>query len=192
MLFGEIVQYLTEIAQYLGLSASAVAIVFTLFKLLDNVASPAANRAVNAWIKRERYTQRDLKAAVVEAFDHLYGTPLLAVRTFFRVAGISLLSLGMYMWLARRMLQLHDGPWTLSDWTFLAELGFVRFYLLVFGQTLSQLKWYQSAPFDYARIGWRRSRNDRHFMFVDVSNRILPISNWLHQRPFSKELCRIN
>jgi hypothetical protein len=78
-------------AQYIGLRApfAAALLVYCLFKFLDRKASGAAKEAITAWIKGERYKQIDLKAAVVEGFDNLYGTPLRSVRSFLRSATIS-------------------------------------------------------------------------------------------------------
>jgi antibiotic biosynthesis monooxygenase (ABM) superfamily enzyme len=120
MPFDEIARGFAEVAQYLGVSSSPAVITLAVFMLLDKVASPAATRTLNAWIKREHYKQRDLKVAVVELFDHLYGSPLLTARTFFRSAAISLLSFGIYTWFARRALHLQDVTWTLSDLNLLA------------------------------------------------------------------------
>jgi hypothetical protein len=103
-----------EIARYFGLGASFVpaAIIYTLFRFLDKRASPAANGAVNAWMKGEHYKLLSLRDAVVEGFDHLYGTPLLSTRTFFRSAGISLLAVGAYMlWLFRHSVHSHEWTW---------------------------------------------------------------------------------
>jgi len=90
---------LSDIAQHLHLTAPLVAAspIYGLFKFLDRKASQAANRAVTAWIKGERYKQIDLKRAVVEGFDHLYGTPLLSWRSFLRSACLSALSAGTYL-----------------------------------------------------------------------------------------------
>jgi len=87
-----------KIAQYVGLGAPfvAAALMYTLFKFLDKKASGPANRAITAWIKGDRYKQLELKAAVVEGFDHLYGTPLLTIRSFYRSVGLSTLAFGMY------------------------------------------------------------------------------------------------
>jgi hypothetical protein len=83
-----------KIAQYLGLSGPLVAagLIYALFRFFDKKASDAANQAVTAWIKGEQYRRLDLKSAVVEAFDHLYGTPLFRMRSFLRSAGVSLLA----------------------------------------------------------------------------------------------------
>jgi hypothetical protein len=88
-----------KLAQYVGLGAPFVAasLIYGLFYFFDKKSSPAANKAIKAWIKGEGYKQLDLKAAVVEGFDNLYGTPLLSVRSFFRSAGVSILAVMTYM-----------------------------------------------------------------------------------------------
>ena len=48
-----------------------------------------ANRAISNWIKREAYRRIDLNVAVISAFDHLYTSPLLRLRAFWRSAAIS-------------------------------------------------------------------------------------------------------
>jgi hypothetical protein len=85
---------LKDIAQAVGLSApfAAAAPIYALFKFIDKKASDKANEAVTAWIKGEHYKHLDLKAAVIEGFDNLYGTPLFSVRTFVRSAGLSLVA----------------------------------------------------------------------------------------------------
>jgi hypothetical protein len=88
-----------KIAQYLGLGAPFVAasLFYSLFNFFDRKSSPRAKRALNAWIRGERYKQLDLRTAVIEGFDHLYGTPLLSARSFFRSAVLSMLVVVSYM-----------------------------------------------------------------------------------------------
>jgi hypothetical protein len=64
-----------DIAQHLHWTAPVVAAspIYALFKFLDKKASQAANRAVTAWLKGERYKRIDLMSAVVEGFDHYTG-----------------------------------------------------------------------------------------------------------------------
>jgi hypothetical protein len=83
-----------QIAQLFGLGAPflAAGLIYALFKFLDKKASGAANRVMTAWLKGERYKQLDLKHAIVDGFDHLYGVPLLSIRSFLRSAILSFLA----------------------------------------------------------------------------------------------------
>src|SRR5215475_13724177 len=88
-----------KIARYIGFGAPFVAasLIYALFKFLDKKASGAANRTITAWIKGEHYKQLDLKAAVIEGFDHLSGKPLFRLRSFLRSAGVSSLAVVAYL-----------------------------------------------------------------------------------------------
>jgi hypothetical protein len=87
-----------EIAQLLGLSGpfAAAAAIYILFNFLDKKASDAAKQAIAAWIQGENYKRPDLRMAVISGFDHLYGTPLLRLKTFVRSASLSVCAIIIY------------------------------------------------------------------------------------------------
>lgn len=80
----------------LGGTIAAGTAVYSLFNFLDRKASPDANKTLVAWLKNEVYSRVDLRDAIVGAFDHLYGTPLLRLRTFLRSMALSTLSCLIY------------------------------------------------------------------------------------------------
>ena len=87
-----------DLFQLLGLGApfAAGAAIYALFNFLDKKASVAANRAIVEWMQGENYKQLDLATAVISAFDHLYGTPLLRLKTFMRSAFLSTCAVLIY------------------------------------------------------------------------------------------------
>ena|ERR1700730_11241636 len=93
-----------DLLQLLGLGApfTAGAAIYALFNFLDKKASVAANRAIVAWMQGENYKQLDLATAVISAFDHLYGTPLLRLKSFMRSAFLSTCAVLIYLFFLKR------------------------------------------------------------------------------------------
>lgn len=68
----------------LGLPYALSGGIYTIFVFIDKKASGPAKKALSNWLKAEPYVRFDLRAAVVGAFDSIYGTPLLSVNSFRR------------------------------------------------------------------------------------------------------------
>jgi hypothetical protein len=135
------------LVQLLGLSVpfTAGVAIYTLFKFLDRKASVAANRAIVAWMQRENYKQLDLATAVISAFDHLYGTPLLRLKTFMRSASLSMCAVFVYNSFIMFVViheALHDNKisilvggeevvFNLKDWVYKTVVGFVASAILI-------------------------------------------------------------
>ncbi len=90
---------MNALIKILGLSAplAAALVIYGLFRFLDRKASSAANRAIVAWMKGEKYRRLDLETVVINSFDHLYGKPLFGLNAFVRCAGISALAIVIYI-----------------------------------------------------------------------------------------------
>jgi hypothetical protein len=74
--------------EFLGIGAAFTyaAATYGVFHFLDRSASGPAKRAFSQWISGERYQIPDFQAAVIGAFDHFYGSPLLSAKTLIRSA----------------------------------------------------------------------------------------------------------
>src|SRR5438552_1593172 len=65
---------------------------YWIFYFLDKNASLTAKRAISKLIGRGDYKDHDLRAAVLNAFDHVYGYPLLRLNSLIRCAIYSVVS----------------------------------------------------------------------------------------------------
>jgi hypothetical protein len=83
------VDSLTELLG-IGAPVAAASATYGLFKFLDAKASTQANATIGALTRGEDYDRVDLAAAVVRAFDQIYGTPLLSLHSLFRSCAISI------------------------------------------------------------------------------------------------------
>jgi hypothetical protein len=92
-------QEMKDLFQLLGLGGpfAAGAAIYALFNFLDKKASVAANQAIIAWMRGENYKQLDLATTVISAFDHLYGTSLLRLKSFMRSAFLSTCAVLIYL-----------------------------------------------------------------------------------------------
>jgi hypothetical protein len=60
----------------LGLPYALSVGIYGIFLYLDKKASGAAKKALTGWLKNEPYARFDLQAALISAFDRIYGAPL--------------------------------------------------------------------------------------------------------------------
>jgi len=83
--------WLTEALKLLGFTTPLIyaAATYGFFHWLDKKASGPAKRAISGWLEPKEYDKAAVAAAVVELFDRVYTTPLLAWRAFFRSASIT-------------------------------------------------------------------------------------------------------
>jgi hypothetical protein len=90
---------LTTALGVLGLTVpfAAAFLMYRLFRFMDSKASPVANQALTAWIDNQEYERVDLGEAVIDAFDHLYGAPLLRWKALRRSVAISLVTVFLYV-----------------------------------------------------------------------------------------------
>ena len=84
---------LTAVLKLLGFGQPVLyaAATFGFFHWLDRKASGAAKKAIAGWFKPLEYDGKAVRAALVEAFDRIYGAPLLSWRSFGRSAVISVI-----------------------------------------------------------------------------------------------------
>lgn len=96
----------------LGGPAAAALAFYSLFKFLDLKASDNAKQTIGAWMKSENYKSIDLRMAVLDGFDHIYGPSLYTRTAFVRSGTISCLVLVIYSLFLRKTLD-----WRV-DWEF--------------------------------------------------------------------------
>lgn len=87
-----------KIFELIGLGApfAAALATYQLFNFLDQKASPEAMSAIAAWTDGRKYERLDLSNAVLNGFDHLYGTPLFSIRALIRSSAFSLIGIVIY------------------------------------------------------------------------------------------------
>lgn len=57
---------------------------YGFFYWLDQNLSEPAKKAISNYLRGRHYAGTDVQSAIVSAFDHLYGHPLLSSRAFWR------------------------------------------------------------------------------------------------------------
>jgi hypothetical protein len=89
---------LSTIAQLLGLGGpvAATLFIYLIFKFLDSKASQAANHTMVTWIADRYQKPIDVHHVIIAAFDQLYGSPLLSLKTLLRTAVLSTCSTTIY------------------------------------------------------------------------------------------------
>jgi hypothetical protein len=74
----------------LGTPVYVAASTYGFFSWLDRNASTQAKHAIAQWLGGHEYERYSLQLGVLNAFDRIYGTPLLSLRSFMRSAIISI------------------------------------------------------------------------------------------------------
>jgi hypothetical protein len=88
-----------QLLQLLGISApfAAASACYGLFAFLDMKASKDAKRVMARWMQGKESGAVKVNEVVLDGFDHLYGKPLLRVRSFLRSAFLSICAYLVYM-----------------------------------------------------------------------------------------------
>ena len=87
------------VAWYLGhqlpLAAGLAFLTYSFFDWFDR--NEANNKSISAWVKGERYNQLDIKRAIVNVFDRLYGSPLKGIGGFCRASLVTIIVWALYL-----------------------------------------------------------------------------------------------
>jgi hypothetical protein len=62
---------------------------YLFFLRLEKLASPAARKTLNAWIKSDPYTSEHISNLALYIFDKIFGTPLWSPKAMLRIVAIS-------------------------------------------------------------------------------------------------------